>query len=98
MADNADTDLIEITQVRSVIGAQQAQRRTLRALGLRRIRQTVSQPNRPEIRGMLARVAHLIEVRHPDADEPLDLEPGQEPESSKVDAEPGSASDMKDEK
>lgn len=81
MADNA-SDLIEITQVRSVIGAQQSQRRTLRALGLRRIRQTVSQPNRPEIRGMLAKVAHLVEVRRPDEDTPLDLQPGQEPETT----------------
>ena len=70
---------MEITQVRSTIGAKQAQRRTLRALGLRRIRQTVSHPDRPEIRGMLAKVAHLIEVRRPDDDEPVTLQPGQQP-------------------
>ena len=73
MADKTQTDVIEITQVRSTIGAKQAQRRTLRALGLRRIRQTVSHPDRPEIRGMLAKVAHLVAVRHPGDDEPLDL-------------------------
>ncbi|MBW3601710.1 MAG: 50S ribosomal protein L30 [Actinobacteria bacterium] len=56
---------IRITQVRSPIGAKDAQRRTLRALGLRRVRHTVSQPDRPEIRGMIARVAHLVDVRHP---------------------------------
>jgi large subunit ribosomal protein L30 len=56
-------DVLEITQIRSDIGAQQAQRRTLRALGLRRIRHTVSHPDRPEIRGMLAKVAHLVDVR-----------------------------------
>ena len=67
-----------ITQVRSLIGAQEAQRRTVRALGLRKIRQTVTQPDRPEIRGMIAKVAHLVEVRV--GDEVLDLEPGQEPE------------------
>jgi ribosomal protein L30 len=39
--------------------------RTVRALGLRRIRQTVTQPDRPEIRGMIAKVAHLVEVRYP---------------------------------
>jgi len=66
-----------ITQVRSAIGAQQSQRRTLRALGLRRIRHSVTQPDRPEIRGMIAKVAHLVEVRV--GDEVLDLEPGQEP-------------------
>ena len=74
-------DLIEITQVRSPIGAHQAQRRTLRALGLRRIHQTVTHRDRPEIRGMLATVAHLIEVRRPGDDAPMGLEPGQEPSS-----------------
>jgi large subunit ribosomal protein L30 len=63
MADSKQAGVIEITQIRSDIGAQQAQRRTLRALGLRRIRHTVSHQDRPEIRGMLAKVAHLVEVR-----------------------------------
>jgi len=79
MAGEHGSDLMEITQVRSSIGAPIAQRRTLRALGLRGIRQTVTQPDRPEIRGMLATVAHLIEVRRPGDDTPLGLEPGQEP-------------------
>lgn len=70
---------IEITQTRSVIGAQQAQRRTLRALGLRRRHHTVTQPDRPEIRGMVSRVAHLVEVRYPGAAEAVDIEPGQQP-------------------
>jgi large subunit ribosomal protein L30 len=74
------TDVVEITQVRSTIGAQVVQQRTLRALGLRGIRQTVTQPDRPEIRGMLATVAHLIEVRRPGDAAPMGLEPGQEPE------------------
>jgi large subunit ribosomal protein L30 len=63
MAKQTDADVLEITQIRSDIGALQAQRRTLRALGLRRIRHTVSHQDRPEIRGMLAKVAHLVEVR-----------------------------------
>ena len=70
---------IHITQVRSSIGSTQRQRRTLSSLGLRRIRSTVTKPDRPEIRGMVATVAHLVEVRYPGADEPLDLEPGQRP-------------------
>jgi large subunit ribosomal protein L30 len=70
---------IQITQTRSLIGRVEGQRRTMRALGLRKIRQTVTQPDRPEIRGMIAKVAHLVEVRYPDAAEALDLEPGQEP-------------------
>ena len=70
---------IEITQVRSVIGSTDRQRRTLSSLGLRRIRHTVTKPDRPEIRGMIATVAHLIDVRYPGEAEPLDVEPGQRP-------------------
>ncbi|HVM19410.1 MAG TPA: 50S ribosomal protein L30 [Egibacteraceae bacterium] len=53
---------LRITQVRSLIGSKQDQRRTVRALGLKRIRHTVEQPDRPEIRGMIAKVSHLVEV------------------------------------
>jgi large subunit ribosomal protein L30 len=53
---------LRITQVRSSIGAKPKQRGTLRALGLRRIRQTVEHPDRPEIRGMVERVPHLVSV------------------------------------
>jgi large subunit ribosomal protein L30 len=53
---------LRITQVHSAIGAKPKQRGTLRALGLRRISQTVEHPDRPEIRGMLARVPHLVAV------------------------------------
>ncbi|MBW3606220.1 MAG: 50S ribosomal protein L30 [Actinobacteria bacterium] len=80
-------DVIEITQVRSPIGAPQSQRRTLRALGLRRIHQTVTQADRPEIHGMLAKVAHLIEVRRPGDDAPMGLEPGQEPSADEPSAD-----------
>jgi large subunit ribosomal protein L30 len=73
---------LEITQIRSVNGRQQGQRRTLRSLGLRRIRQTVVQPDRPEIRGMLAKVAHLVEVRYPGEDEIVEMEPGQQPKGA----------------
>ncbi len=51
---------LRITQVRSVIGRTQVQRDTVRSLGLKRIRHTVLQPDRPEIRGMLRRVPHLV--------------------------------------
>ena len=51
-----------VTQVRSAIGAKPKQRGTLRALGLRRLGQSNTLPDRPEIRGMLARVPHLISV------------------------------------
>jgi large subunit ribosomal protein L30 len=52
--------MLRITQVGSPIGRTQDQRATVRSLGLRRIRHTVIQPDRPEIRGMLRKVAHLV--------------------------------------
>ncbi len=53
---------LRVTQVRSKIGVKPKQRGTLRALGLRRINHTVELPDRPEIRGMIARVPHLVRV------------------------------------
>jgi len=53
---------LQITQVRSGIGAKPKARGTLRALGLGRIGKTTTLPDRPEIRGMLARVPHLVRV------------------------------------
>jgi large subunit ribosomal protein L30 len=53
---------LKVTQVRSAIGTKPKHRGTLRALGLRRIGQSNELPDRPEIRGMIARVPHLIEV------------------------------------
>jgi len=54
---------IEVKQVRSGIGSKPKHRGTLRALGLGRIGRAHVLPDRPEIRGMVARVAHLVEVR-----------------------------------
>ena len=54
-------DLV-ITQVRSAIGAKPKQRGTLRALGLGRIGRTNTLPDRPEIRGMIKTVTHLVAV------------------------------------
>ena len=54
--------ILRITLVRSAIGAKPKQRGTLRALGLRKIDQTVELPDRPEIRGMVAKVPHLVRV------------------------------------
>ena len=53
---------IVVTQTRSSIGAKPKQRGTLRALGLGRIGRSNTLPDRPEIRGMIARVPHLITV------------------------------------
>ena len=53
---------LKVTQVRSAIGAKPKHRGTLRALGLRGIGRSNTLPDRPEIRGMVARVPHLITV------------------------------------
>jgi len=53
---------LTVTQVRSEIGAKPRTRGTLRALGLRHVGASNTLPDRPEIRGMLARVPHLVEV------------------------------------
>lgn len=53
---------IKVTQIRSTIGIKPKHRGTMRALGLRRIGQSNTLPDRPEIRGMIARVPHLIAV------------------------------------
>jgi large subunit ribosomal protein L30 len=53
---------IKVTQLRSAIGVKPNQRATLRALGLKRINDTVVQEDRPEIRGMVQTVTHLVAV------------------------------------
>ncbi|MEX0762345.1 MAG: 50S ribosomal protein L30 [Dehalococcoidia bacterium] len=53
---------LRITQIRSSIGSKPAQRATLKALGLRRIRHEVVQPDNPAIRGMVGKVTHLVTV------------------------------------
>jgi large subunit ribosomal protein L30 len=57
---------LKITQVKSGIGFQQNQRQTLRSLGLKRLRDTVIQEDRPEIRGMVHTVTHLVTVEEVD--------------------------------
>ncbi len=51
-----------VTLVRSRYGAKPKSRGTIRALGLKKIGDTNTLPDRPEIRGMIARVPHLISV------------------------------------
>jgi large subunit ribosomal protein L30 len=53
---------LKVTQVRSTIGVKPKQRGTMRALGLRRIGRSVEHEDTAVIRGMLARVPHLVEV------------------------------------
>jgi large subunit ribosomal protein L30 len=54
--------MLRITLVRSLIGETEKQRANVRSLGLRRIRQTVEQPDNPVIRGMVQKVIHLLKV------------------------------------
>ena len=53
---------LSVTQVRSAIATKPKQRGTLRALGLRGVGRNNVLPDRPEIRGMIARVPHLVRV------------------------------------
>ncbi len=57
---------LKVRQVRSAIGRKKNQRETLRTLGLKRVGDVVVKEDRPEIRGMLATVPHLIAVEEVD--------------------------------
>jgi large subunit ribosomal protein L30 len=54
---------LQITLTRSVIGRSQDQRETVKALGLRKLNQTVEQQDNPAIRGMINKVSHLVTVK-----------------------------------
>jgi large subunit ribosomal protein L30 len=57
---------LKITQTRSAIGGKDNQRQTLRSLGLKRIHHVVVKDDRPEVRGMVATVTHLVTVEEVD--------------------------------
>jgi large subunit ribosomal protein L30 len=57
---------LRVTQVKSEIGGTSGQRDSLRSLGLRRIGQVVLKPDRPEFRGMIKTVRHLVTVEEVD--------------------------------
>ncbi|MFD1207108.1 MULTISPECIES: 50S ribosomal protein L30 [Sporosarcina] len=54
---------LEITLTKSVIGAKPAQRKTVEALGLRKLNQTVEHEDNVAIRGMINKVSHLVTVK-----------------------------------
>jgi large subunit ribosomal protein L30 len=56
------TRVLRITLVHSPLSNSRRHKATVRALGLRRLRQTVEQTDTPQVRGMLAKVAHLVKV------------------------------------
>ena len=57
---------LKVTQTRSKIGGQRNQRESLRSLGLKRVGDVVVKEDRPEIRGMVSTVAHLVIVEEVD--------------------------------
>ena len=57
---------LKVRQVRSSVGGRQNQRDTLRTLGLRRIGDESIREDRPEVRGMIKTVAHLVTVEEVD--------------------------------
>ncbi len=58
----AQAKKLKITQVKSGIGYPRWAKATLKALGIRRMQQTVQQPDNPAIRGMVFRIRHLVKV------------------------------------
>ncbi len=54
--------MIRVRWKKSAIGQPSYQKETIKGLGFRRLRQTLTLPDRPEIRGMIHRVSHLVEV------------------------------------
>ncbi|MBM3287518.1 MAG: 50S ribosomal protein L30 [Candidatus Eisenbacteria bacterium] len=59
--------LLRIQQTRSTINCKTDMKLTVKALGLRRIRHTVLQPDNPQIRGMVFKVKHLVRVEEIEA-------------------------------
>ncbi|MCS7260020.1 MAG: 50S ribosomal protein L30 [Anaerolineae bacterium] len=63
MNANGTVKRLRITWTKSAIGYSERQKRTIRALGLRRLGQTVEHEDTPVIRGMLDKVRHLVQVQ-----------------------------------
>ena len=53
---------LKITQIRSAIGRDISQKRTIDALGIKRLNHSVIHDDKPEIRGMITKVVHLVKV------------------------------------
>lgn len=56
-------NMLKITLVKSTIGSKPQHRKTVEALGLKKIRQVVEKPDNMQIRGMIDKVKHLVEVQ-----------------------------------
>jgi large subunit ribosomal protein L30 len=62
MSKKVDGNTIKVTLLKSSIGFPEPQKATVRALGLHRLHQTVEHKDTPALRGMLAKVVHLISI------------------------------------
>lgn len=59
---------LHIKLIHSPIGRTRRQKRTVQALGLRKLNQVVAQPDNPAVRGMLEKIAHLVEIEEIEAE------------------------------
>ena len=55
-------DKIRITQVKSILGRPERQKRTMLALGLKKMNQTIQHESTPQVLGMIKKVAHLLKI------------------------------------
>lgn len=62
MSNNNESKTLRVTLVKSPIGFPEPQKRTVKALGLRRMNQTVEHNDTPALRGMLNAVIHLVKI------------------------------------
>ncbi len=60
--EKSQVKMLRITQVKSAIGYSEVHKGTIRALGIKRLHQTVEHPDTPTLRGMLAKVNHLVVI------------------------------------
>jgi large subunit ribosomal protein L30 len=56
------TGKLKVTQIKSGVGRIKRQRQIIRALGIKRLHQSVEHPNTPQLRGMIEKVSHLVKV------------------------------------
>ena len=57
-----ELNTLKIKYVRSMIGRPEVQKKVVRGLGLRKLNQVVEKPDTPEIRGMVNKISHLVEI------------------------------------
>ena len=67
-------EMIRITYVKSASGYTNDQEQTIRSLGLNRLHQTIEKPDTPDVRGMINKISHLVEIES-GADNSNDEEP-----------------------